>query len=191
MFRFLTAIAGEWAHPLSTQKSASAWFRQLPAGDAISRQLQVVQALEEVAQSAKRIDFSCVAAVGYLDSELGPDRGQLLGQYVEHCDGRQAVADRIWQAAYDISQAFIAAYRKLLDQAVDNAGDPRWKREVAPLTARLIHHYGIDAKLRTLKSERWIPQKWVELNRLYRRAIDMRIERVVFGRSANGETGAR
>jgi len=178
MFRFLTGLSSERGNPLQTQKSASVWFRQLPAADPIGRQLEVIRALDEVTQATKRPDFACVAAIRYLDAELGADRSQLVTQYVESFGGRLAVADRIWKAAYDISQGFIGAYRKLLTEAIETSGEARWKREIAPLTARLIHHLGVDAKLRVLKSERWIPQKWVELNHLYRRAVDRRIERV-------------
>jgi hypothetical protein len=72
MFRFLTGLSSERGNPLQTQKSASVWFRQLPAADPIGRQLEVIRALDEVTQATKRPDFACVAAIRYLDAESGP-----------------------------------------------------------------------------------------------------------------------
>jgi hypothetical protein len=177
MFRFLTPKPGENSHPLQTAKTAAAWFRQLPSTDAIGRQLHVIRALEELCQSGDPLQSDHVAAVACVDAELGADRGQLLAQYVDSVNSSAAVAARLWQAVYDISAAFIVAYGKLLDAALANPADARWRRETPWLMARLIHYFGTDAKLRALRSERWIPAKWGELHGLYRRAIELGIER--------------
>jgi len=186
MFRFLTPKPGESAQPLQTERTASAWFRQLPSTDAIGRQLHVIRALDELSGSGKALESDQVAAVAYLDGELGADRGQLLAQYVDIPNGSGAVADRIWQAAHDITAAFIAAYGKLLDAALANRTDARWRRDTPRVMARLIHHFGTDAKLRALKGERWIPAKWGELHGLYRRAIELGIERTAIAADPAG-----
>ena len=191
MFRFLTQQAGDSPEPLQTQKTASAWFRQLPSVDVIGRQQHVMRAFDALRRSPKPVEFDHVAAVEFLDAKLDADRGQLITQYVETVDGSGALADRIWLAAYEISQGFIVAYRTLLDEAIAQANDARWKAAIPRLIARLIHFYGTDAKLRALRSERWISAKWVELHQLYVRAGNLGVERVPLppSRGAVGESG--
>ena len=174
MFRFLTPKPGGDSQPLQTERTASAWFRQLPTADAIGRQLHVIRALGAL---SRPLEFEIVAPVAFLDAELGADRGQLIAQYIDAADVSGGVAERIWHAAYDLCGAFITAYAKLLDQALANRADARWRRETPRLAARLLHYYGTDAKLRALKGERWIPAKWMEVHRRYRRAIELGIER--------------
>ena len=177
MFRFLTPKPGEPTHPLQSEKTASAWFRQLPTTDAIARQQHVIRALDELCRSGRPLEFDHIAAIAYLDAELGADRGQLLAQYVDSVNTSAVVAGRIWQAVYAISAAFTVAYRRLLEEALANRTEARWRRETPRLLARLVHYFGTDAKLRALKGERWIPAKWGELHGLYQRAIELGIER--------------
>ena len=191
IFHFRTPPPDAHAQPLATQKTAAAWFRQLPTGDAIGRQQIVVRTIEAACRSGSVLEFEQVAAIEFLDAELAADRGRLITQYVEHAEDSVALANRIWQAAYEICQGFIVAYRSLLDRALAAGGDGRWKQALPRLVARLIHFYGTDAKLRVLKNEPWIPAKWVELHRLYQRAVELRIERAPLGPDPGGSGAAR
>jgi len=177
IFRFRQPQREAHPQPLATQKSAAAWFRQLPAVDAIGRQQVVTRAIETACRSANAFTFEQIGAIEFLDAELANDRGRLISQYVEHAEGSAALANRIWQAAFEICQAFVAAYRSLLERALDHPADPRWSDALPRLFARLIHFHGTDAKLRVLKNEPWIPAKWMELHRLYARARELGVER--------------
>jgi hypothetical protein len=189
LFRFRNPPRGN-AEPLATQQSAAAWFRELPAADAIGRLQAVAQAIESACQPDRTLDFDQVGAIEFLDRELAVDRGRLITQYVEHADGAAAAAGRVWQAAYDASRGFILGYRDLVDRAVA-ANDGRWMEALPRLLARLIHFYGTDAKLRLLKSEPWIPAKWAELHRLFRHAIELGIARTPLGRDPAWPGGTR
>jgi hypothetical protein len=190
LFRFRTPRRGHVA-PLATQQTAAAWFRQLPAVDTIGRQQVVMRVIETACQSGNALEFDQVGAIEFLDAELAADRGRLITQYVEHADGSAALADRIWQAAYEICQGFIVGYRSLLERALGAANDHRWQQATPRLLARLIHCYGTDAKLRVLKNEPWIPAKWGELHRLYQRAVELGIARAPPGPDASWSGGTR
>ncbi len=178
MFGFLTSGAKEVADPLVSAKSVSGWLRQLPALDVIGRQQQAMHAFDAMRQSRKPVDFARVQAIELLDAALGADRRQLIKQYVENYDTSTKLAERIWQAIYDLSQGFIYAYHSALEEALQQDGHTRWKPYAPLLFGRLVHYYGTDAKLRVFRFERWIPAKWMELHRTYLRASELGIDRV-------------
>jgi cyclic-di-GMP-binding protein len=178
MFDFLTPSTKEPADPLVSVKAVSGWLRNLPALDVIGRQQNVMRAFEAMRQSRKPVDIARVQAIEFLDAALGADRRQLTKQYVENFDASTKLGDRLWQAIYDLSQGFIYAYQSSLEEALQQAGNARWKPLVPVLFARLTHFYGTDAKLRVFRYERWIPAKWMELHRTYLRACELGVDRV-------------
>ena len=178
MFGFLTTGTKEIADPLVSAKSVAGWLRHLPALDVIGRQQQVMQAFDAMRQSRKPIDLARVQAIELLDAALGADRRQLIKQYVENYDSGPKLAERIWQAIYDMSQGFIYAYQSALEEALRQGANARWKPLVPLLFARLVHYYGTDAKLRVFRFERWIPAKWMDLHRTYLRASELAVDRV-------------
>jgi hypothetical protein len=178
MFGFLTAGTKEVTDPLVSAKSAAAWLRQLPALDVIGRQQHVMRAFDAMRQSRKPIDLSRVQAIEFLDAALGADRRQLIKQYVENYDTGPKLAERIWQAIYDLSQGFMYAYQAALEESLRQTQNARWKGLPPLLFGRLIHYYGTDAKLRVFRFERWIPAKWMELHSTYLRASELNFDRV-------------
>ncbi|MCC7326653.1 MAG: hypothetical protein IT521_07605 [Burkholderiales bacterium] len=178
MFEFLTSGTKEIADPLVSAKTVATWLRQLPALDVIGRQLAVMRAFDAMRQSRRSIDLARVQAVEYLDAALGADRRQLIRQYVENYDSAPKLAERIWQAIYDMSQGFMYAYQRTLEEALRQSHNARWRPLSPLLFARLLHYYGTDAKLRVFRFERWIPAKWMDLHRTYLRASELGIDRV-------------
>jgi hypothetical protein len=178
MFGFLTSGAKEVADPLLSAKSVAGWLRQLPALDVIGRQQHVMRAFDAMRQSRKPVDLGRVQALELLDAALGADRRQLIKQYVENYDTSAKLAERIWQAIYDLSQGFIFAYQTALEEALRQGNNARWKPLTPLLFARLVHYYGTDAKLRVFRFERWIPAKWMELHRTYLRSSELGLDRV-------------
>ena len=178
MFGFLTSGAKEVADPLASAKSVAGWLRQLPALDVIGRQQHVMRAFDAMRQSRKPVDLARVQAIEFLDAALGADRRQLIKQYVENYDSAPKLAERIWQAIYDLSQGFMYAYQTALEEALRQSGNARWKPLPPLLFGRLVHYYGTDAKLRVFRFERWIPAKWMELHRTYLRASELNLEKI-------------
>ncbi len=179
MFGFLTSPARDAADPLVSPKSAAAWLRQLPALDVIGRQQHTMRALEALRQSRKAFDPARLGALEFLDSALAADRRQLTKQYVENVDSGAKLANRLWQAVYDLSQSFLLAYHAAIDEVHAQGEDnPRWKPALPLLYARLLHYYGTDAKLRVARYERWIPAKWMDLHNAYLRATKLGVDRV-------------
>src|SRR5437879_1603501 len=148
MFGFLTAGPRDLADPLISVKSVTQWLRGLPAQDVIGRQQMVLAAFDTLRQSRNPVDPARVQAVLFLDAALGADRRQLVKQYVENADSGTQLSHRIWKSAFDLSQGYVSTYQFLLQHALQQSNNPRWKPLVPLLFARLVHFFGTDAKLR-------------------------------------------
>jgi hypothetical protein len=175
MLGFLTPQANV-ADPLQNPKSAATWLRQLPALDVIGRQQHVVRALE-ASRKGSPADLHRIGAVQFVDAALGADRRQLIKQYIENAETSPKLADRIWQALWEMSQAFMLAYQSALETALAGGANTRWKSVLPLLFVRLVHFHGTDAKLRVFKYERWIPAKWMELHQIYLRSCELGLDR--------------
>lgn len=176
MFGFLTS-GKDLADPLASAKTVSLWLRQLPALDVIGRQQHVMRAFDALRLGRKEIDPARVGAIQFLDAALGTDRRQLIRQYVENAESSPKLAERLWQAIYELAQSFMTAYQAALEEALAAGNHARWKPLVPLLFTRHTHYAGTDAKLRVFRYERWIPAKWAELHRTFLRATELSVER--------------
>ena len=188
MFAFLTPQAKDLSDPLQNAKAAAAWLRQLPSLDVIGRQQQVIAVLDATRKTQRDADLNRINAIQFVDAALGADRRQLIKQYIENSESAPKLADRIWQALWEMSQSFTMAYQFALETAVHQADNARWKAALPLLFVRLVHFYGTDAKLRVFKYERWIPAKWIELHGTYLRSCEMQCDRTSMALPAAGAT---
>ena len=177
MFGFLSSHSKDADDPLVSPRATAVWLKQLPALDVIGRQQHVMRAFDAMRQSRRPLEPARLQAVEFLDSALGADRRQLIKQYVENHDTAPKLAERIWQAIYDLTQGFLGSYQAGLEEAVSQGSNARWKPLVPLLFARLLHYYGTDAKVRVFRFERWIPAKWMDLHRTYLRATELSVHR--------------
>jgi hypothetical protein len=177
MFGFLTPQAKDLSDPLQNAKAAGVWLRQLPSLDVIGRQQQVIAVLDAMRKTQRAPDLNRINAIQFVDAALGADRRQLIKQYIENCESAPKLADRIWQALWEMSKSFTMAYQSALETAVHQADNARWKAALPLLFVRLVHFHGTDAKLRVFKYERWIPAKWIELHGTYLRSCEMQCDR--------------
>src|SRR5262245_22400120 len=88
--------------PLQSQRTAMAWFGQLPNFDVVARAQQATQALNATGVSPGAIDRDRVAAIGYLDAAVESDLHRLIAWYLGNYEKSPALAERLWQAAYDL-----------------------------------------------------------------------------------------
>lgn len=191
MFGFLTSEGRALDDPLQSSKAAAAWLRQLPALDVIGRQQHVIRALDAFRAAQRPIDLNRINAVEFVDAALGADRRQLIKQYIENIENSPKLADRIWQALWEMSQAFTLAYQKALESALPQAANARWRAVLPLLFVRFVHFHGTDAKLRVFRYERWIPGKWIELHQAYLRACEMQCDREAVVLPAAGAAAQR
>ena len=177
MFEFLTS-GKDTTDPLANPRTVAQWLRQLPALDVIGRQQHVMSAFEVMRKSRRPMDPMRVQAIQFLDAALGTDRRQLIKQYVENAETGPKLADRLWQAIYELAQGFMVAYHGALEEALSQPNNARWKSLVPLLFTRHTHYAGTDAKLRVFRYERWIPAKWADMHRAFLRATELGVDRI-------------
>jgi len=177
MFAFLKPSSPPTADPLASVRAASTWLDELPTLDIVARQQIVLRAFDAMRQSTRPIDTARVDALQHVDAALRSDRRKLIRQFVENFEASPRVAERIWTAVFDLAQAFIGAYQAAIEAALVPSAHARWKPRLAQLFARLIHYYGVDARLRISRHEHWIPARWAELHRAYLRATELGLDR--------------
>lgn len=180
MFGLLTQNTKSALEPLTSTRAASSWVAQLPPADLLARQQQTLTVFDSFRNAQREVDLGHISALHYLDAALGADRRKLVRQFVGHADAASVVANRLWQALYDLSQSFIVMYQSALEQALAaTKGAPKWSAALPLLFDRLIHFYGTDAKLRVFRYERWIPGKWSDLHQAYLRACEAGVARTM------------
>jgi len=177
MFRINTRVPRKGTDPLRTRRSAADWFRELPPLDVIARQERVIQAFAELRNTRAVFDIDRVAAILYLDSAIAVDHRRVLKWYLDDEREPTHLADHFWEIARDITSGFVFSYDAAYRQALGQLGDRHWRSAFPRIVARLIHHYGIDAKLHLFRGERSIPARWGELHRLFLRACELKCER--------------
>ena len=177
MFSFFTPRARDSGDPLASVKAAVAWLRELPAQDVVGRCDVARKVLERSRQLHP--DVARAQALLHADAALRAGYHRLLHQYVESVETASKVSMQLWRLGFDVTQAFIGAYRSVLDAAMTPKAHGDWKPHLPLLMTRLMHHYGAEAKLRIFRHERWIPAKWQEVHRLYGCAQELRLDRVL------------
>jgi len=163
--------------PLADAKSARRWLVTLPANDPLAIQRAVVAALDKVAERTARRTPAGLAAVFAVDLHLEPVVSNLVAQYTAHANRSSKIESQLWEALFQLTQAFQACYAAFARENKDYAQRNKWHSLVPELIARQIIHLGLDAKIRLFRYERWVPAKWAELHALFSRAFSLQIER--------------
>lgn len=178
MFGFLKLQSTLGQDVLQSPHTASRWLRSLPVRDDAIRQRNVVAALHDVARLPGNLDRDCIAAIEFVDAAVEEDRRRQVAQYVANVERSAAIALCIWQAMRDTNEAFVAAYRTALQTALTRHRSSSYQCLIPELVVRLLHCYGVDAKLRGFRYQRLIPAKWKEIHELYRVAVKHGVDRV-------------
>lgn len=177
MFAFLSQPKA-YADPLQSRKAASAWLAQLSDFDALERQKHVVDAFDAMRRSLTEVDRHRLLAIAHIDAAFESEHRRMVQLYLENRHSSPRLAARFRQTAVEVNQAFLNAYQRALDPVCKNAATARWKPLVPLLLARLARCLGIDAKLRLLNHEHWIPARWAELHKVFSRARKLEVHRV-------------
>jgi hypothetical protein len=166
--------------PLADVKSAEHWLASLPANDPLAMHAEVVAQLRAaVATPAPQAALrqSGLEAIFRVDTRTAVLRRMLTSQYIEHANRSSRIENQLWQALFDLTQAFLLCYQAFGREIAQNPRNAKWQALLPELVVRQIAHLGLDAKCRLYHYEQWIPARWAELHALFTLACAQQIER--------------
>jgi hypothetical protein len=172
--------------PLADAKTAERWLASFPPNDPLAVHGAIMVELGALAERTARRAPSRLEAVFYLDAHADPLRRSLTAQYLEHSRRSTRVESQLWQAMFDLAQAFLLCYQSFARDASEHPQNHKWQSLLPELIARQIIQQGLDAKIRLYRYEQWIPARWADLHSLFQGACTSQIERSPVAALANG-----
>jgi hypothetical protein len=163
--------------PLGDPRSAGRWLASLPANDPLVAQRSIVAELRTLAARTAHRRPSTLEGVFSVDAYASGLARTLTAQYVVHGTRSPKIGDQLWQALFELEEAFQECYAAFTREIGDRSPSGRWHALVPGLIGRQIVHLRQDAKLRFYRCERWVPAKWSGLFGLFTRACGLRFER--------------
>src|SRR5690242_2816207 len=122
--------------PLSDPRSAERWLASFAATDPLAAHDALLQELARAAEPDARRKPSELEALFVADAYARDMRRVLCAQYIEHASRSGKIEHQLWQALFDLTQAFLVAYGTFERDALDQDADPRWHALLPELIAR-------------------------------------------------------
>ena len=174
--------------PLADSKAAERWVASFPANDPLAVHSELLAELGKFAARPGRRSPVQLEALFHVDAHADNLRATLTSQYIEHAARSSKIENQIWQALFDLTQAFLICYQAFARELSGHAQSSKWQSLLPELVARQLIHLRLDAKVRLYRYEQWIPAKWAELHALFSLACSRQIERHPFAANAKGAT---
>jgi len=172
--------------PLADRKSVERWLASFPGNDPLIAHSAILTELAALGERTASRNPARLEAAFHLDALSDTLRRSLTAQYLEHGNRSSRVESQLWQALFDLTQAFLLCYQAFGRDFAGRSPSGRWQSLLPELIARQIAHQGVDAKIRLYRYEQWIPARWSELNALFQTACTAQIERVPVATLADG-----
>jgi hypothetical protein len=153
--------------PLRNAPAASRWVANLPAGDALQLQREVLDLVASFPGNRRAIGPSQAEALMRVDARCEPIISELTAQYSANYHRSSSVETRLWHGVFDLIKAFTAAYQSVLKTGYGGTEQKRWKSVLPKVLVRLAHYKALDGKFRLFRYGHWIPAQWRELHELY------------------------
>lgn len=153
--------------PLRNASAASRWVGNLPAGDALLLQREVLDLVASFPGHRRSVGPAQAEALMQVDARTESIISQLTAQYAANYHRSSSVETRLWHGVFDLIKAFTAAYQSMLKTGYGGSEQKRWKSVLPKVLVRLAHYKGLDGKFRLFRYGHWIPAQWRELHELY------------------------
>jgi hypothetical protein len=187
----LVAWVRRLSDPLASANHAARWIAELPSGDVLAIQKEVLDLVAGFPGSRRDVGPAQVEALLRIDSRLEPVLAQITRQYTSNYQKSSSVESRLWHAAFDLVKAFIGAYQLALKAGYPKADNRRWRAILPWVLVRLAHHRGLDGRYRLFRYSHWIPAQWRDFHELYEfaRMRGWQREQLVLGGGAFSQPG--
>lgn len=169
LLRLWQAMLGR-GHPLSSVRAAERWMATLDRRDGFALAAELTKVLLGFAASREAASPRELGALFRVDAAFQGFLATLVGEYVDQCQRGGNLEGRLWTSAYDLGQAYLKAYGRLVRAARENINKPAWTGWFPALLARHALHMRLDLKLRQFRYAGWSAAQWRELHEIYQLA---------------------
>ena len=178
---------------LANRTRIKSWLESIPITEPMRAKDAAFALLLE--QDSLRLPFNDARteALLYLDREMHPHLPRLESDYLAAKPGGE-LETVLWRACSDLGRAFIVTYERAFTDNLERLGSRQALNTAALLLSRIVHYLAWQARLAAYRRADWIPGRWQQVHRMYRKARAFNIQQQDVPdllRSATGSAGSR
>ncbi len=156
--------------PLSSVQATTRWARNLPIGDALKAQSEILVEVkrfndEEAPQTKERLLILML-----LDEKGQHTQAVLSRQYLRNPRMSRTLESQLWHAIYHLNWEILRAYHSYLIEYARNPAKSRLKAMMPVITLRALHGFRNVIKWRTIRYLHAGTKTWARLHQLYQLA---------------------
>lgn len=154
---------------LASRQRIAAWLDGLPLTEPTRAKEAAFALLLE--QDSLRLPFTVerTDALFHLDRAMHPHLLKLESDYLAAKPGGE-LEQVLWRSCSDLGRAFIVTYERAFTDNLERLGSRAALQTLALVLARIVHFLAWHARLCAYRRADWIPGRWQQLHRIYRKA---------------------
>jgi hypothetical protein len=160
---------------LANRTRIKSWLESLPITEPMRAKEAAFALLLE--QDSLRLPFNDARteALLYLDRDMHPHLLRLESDYLAAKLGGE-LETVLWRACSDLGRAFIVTYERAFTDNLERLGSRQALNTSALILSRIVHYLAWQARLAAYRRADWIPGRWQQVHRMYRKARAFNIQ---------------
>ena len=162
------AVRGKEVDYLAERTRVARWLKLLPS-DPVQAKEAAFALLSE--QNSQRWPFTPerTEALFHFDRGMHPYLLKVETDYLAAQVGGE-LEEVLWRSCSELGRALIVTYERAFTDNIERLGSRAALQTVTIIVLRIIHYLAWQARLCAYKRIDWIPGRWQQLHRLYRKA---------------------
>lgn len=156
--------------PLSSVQATTRWARNLPIGDALKAQSEILVEVKRFNDAEAPQTKERLLILMLLDEKGQHTQAVLSRQYLRNPRMSRTVESQLWHAIYHLNWEILRAYHSYLIEYARNPAKSRLKAMMPVVTLRALHGFRTVIKWRTIRYLHAGAKTWARLHQLYQLA---------------------
>lgn len=166
MARLLGGL-GNQDDPLSSIKSVTRWVENLPMGDALKAQQELLAEITRFNEHISDLSGNRLEILMLLDEKAQDLQSTLSYQYLRNPRMARAVESQLWHALYNLRWELIRAYHSYVLGFSRSPAKSKIEQFIPLITVRAIRGFRHIIKLRLIRYQQPSDKTWLRLHNLY------------------------
>jgi len=153
--------------PLSSIKSMTRWVQNLPMGDALKAQQELLAEITRFNEHISELSSNRLEILMLLDDKAQDLQTTLTYQYLRNPRMARAVESQLWHALYDLRWEVVRAYHSFVLGFNRSPAKSKIESFMPLITIRAIRGFRHIIKLRLIRYQQPSDKTWLRLHNLY------------------------